>query len=130
MYLRRPPPPPAAFAGPGPLKEVGADFLAQTALTTPAAMPGSEATATRPALLLSQTLICPQPGRPGGLQGPHSTTLGSAEKPRSGARGQDGQGRVRGHGGPSAARSACSLHCAHLRGRKAERRELSVLSVG
>lgn len=79
---------------------------------------------------LSQTLICPQPGRPGGLQGPHGTTLGSAGEPRSGARDQDGQGRVRGHGGPSAARSACSLQCAHLRGKQdRERRELSVLSV-
>ena len=59
-----------------------------------------------------------------------STEESPAGEPRSGARDQDGQGRVRGHGGPSAARSACSLQCAHLRGKQdRERRELSVLSV-
>ena len=44
-------PPPAAFAGLGPPKWVGADFPAQTTLAIPAAMPGSEATATRPSPL-------------------------------------------------------------------------------
>ena len=74
-----------------------------------------------PCFLAQRTLICRQPSCPGGLQGPQGATPGSAGEPRSGAHDQDGRRRVGGHGCPCAARSACSLHCEHVRGKETQR---------